>query len=153
VRVAVACDHGGYALKQAAKDTLAASGADVIDMGTDGTESVDYPDFAYKAVRLLFEKKCERVILICGTGIGMSIFANRIPGVRGALCHDCYTARMSRLHNDSNCLILGGRVTGPGLAQEIVDIWMKTSFEGGRHAARLAKIDELSQKVNDLKDK
>jgi ribose 5-phosphate isomerase B len=152
MRVAVACDHGGYTLKEAVRDALAASGAEAVDLGTEGTESVDYPDFAYKALKLLIEKQCERVILICGTGIGMSIFANRIPGVRGALCHDGYTARMSRLHNDSNCLILGGRVIGPGLAQEIIDVWMKTPFEGGRHAARLAKIDELSQKVKDLKD-
>jgi ribose 5-phosphate isomerase B len=79
----------------------------------------------------------------------MSIFANRIKGVRGALCHDSYSARMSRLHNDSNCLILGGRVTGPGLAAEIVEVWMKTAFEGGRHATRLAKIEELSEKIKD----
>ena len=153
MKVAVACDHGGYTLKQAVKAALAASGADVVDLGTDGTESVDYPDFAYKAIKLLLEKQCERVILICGTGIGMSIFANRIQGVRGALCHDGYTARMSRLHNDSNCLILGGRVIGPGIAFEIIDVWMKTPFEGGRHAARLAKIDELSQRMKDVQDK
>jgi ribose 5-phosphate isomerase B len=153
VRVAIACDHGGYTLKQVARDALAASGAEVVDLGTEDTEAVDYPDFAYKAVTLLFEKQCERIILICGTGIGMSIFANRIPGVRGALCHDCYTARMSRLHNDSNCLILGGRVIGPGTAREVIDVWMNTPFEGGRHAARLAKIDALSRKVRDSHDK
>jgi ribose 5-phosphate isomerase B len=153
MRVAVACDHGGYTLKRSVLEALAASGGEVVDLGTNGTESVDYPDFAYKAITLLLEKQCERVILICGTGIGMSIFANRIQGIRGALCHDSYTARMSRLHNDSNCLILGGRVTGPGIATEIIDVWMKTPFEGGRHAARLAKIEELSQKVKDLQDK
>jgi ribose 5-phosphate isomerase B len=149
VRVAVACDHGGYPLKQAVKDALIAAGAEVTDLGSEGTNSVDYPDFAHKAVTLLLEKSCERLVLICGTGIGMSIFANRIKGVRGALCHDSYSARMSRLHNDSNCLILGGRVTGPGLAAEIVEVWMKTAFEGGRHAARLAKIEELSEKIKD----
>ncbi|HWR68493.1 MAG TPA: RpiB/LacA/LacB family sugar-phosphate isomerase, partial [Desulfomonilia bacterium] len=116
---------------------------------TDTAESVDYPDFAYKAVKLLLEKQCERVILICGTGIGMSIFANRIPGVRGALCHESYTARMSRLHNDSNCLILGGRVTGPGIASDIVEVWMKTPFEAGRHAARLSRMEELTGKINE----
>ena len=140
-------------MKQVLNEALAASGAEVVDLGTDSTTSVDYPDFAYKAIKLLLEKKCERIILICGTGIGMSIFANRIQGVRGALCHDSYTARMSRLHNDSNCLILGGRVIGPGLALDIIDVWMKTPFEAGRHAARLAKIDELSQRVKDLQDK
>ena len=140
-------------MKRSVKDALVASGAEVVDLGTNGTESVDYPDFAYKAIKLLLEKQCERVILICGTGIGMSIFANRIQGVRGALCHESYTARMSRLHNDSNCLILGGRVIGPGIATEIIDVWMKTLFEGGRHAARLAKIDVLSQRVKDLQDK
>ena len=140
-------------MKRSVKDALVASGAEVVDLGTNGTESVDYPDVAYKAIKLLLEKQCERVILICGTGIGMSIFANRIQGVRGALCHESYTARMSRLHNDSNCLILGGRVIGPGIAQEIIDVWMKTPFEGGRHAARLVKIEELSQKVKDLQDK
>jgi ribose 5-phosphate isomerase B len=153
VRVAVACDHGGYTLKRSVRDALVAAGAEYVDLGTDGTESVDYPDFAYKAMILLKEKQCERVVLVCGTGIGMSIFANRIPGVRGALCHDGYTARMSRLHNDSNCLILGGRVIGPAIATEIIDVWMKTPFEGGRHAARLARIEELSQKVKDLQDK
>ncbi len=140
-------------MKSSVKDALAASGAEVVDLGTDTAESVDYPDFAFKAIKLLLEKQCERVILICGTGIGMSIFANRIPGVRGALCHESYAARMSRLHNDSNCLILGGRVIGPGIAGEIIDVWMKTPFEGGRHAARLAKIEELSQRVKDLHDK
>ena len=140
-------------MKSSVKDALAASGAEVVDLGTDTAESVDYPDFAYKAIKLLLEKQCERVILICGTGIGMSIFANRIQGVRGALCHESYAARMSRLHNDSNCLILGGRVIGPGIACEIIDVWMKTPFEGGRHAARLAKIEELSQRVKDLHDK
>jgi ribose 5-phosphate isomerase B len=143
MRVAVACDHGGYALKQTVKAALAASDAEVIDLGTDSSESVDYPDFAQKAIELLLKKGCERIVLLCGTGVGMSICANRVPGIRGALCHDTYTARMSRLHNDANCLILGGRVIGQGLASEIVEVWLKTPFEGGRHAGRLAKIDNV----------
>jgi ribose 5-phosphate isomerase B len=146
MRVAVACDHGGYALKQTVKVALAASDAEVIDLGTDSSESVDYPDFAQKAIELLLKNGCERIVLLCGTGVGMSICANRVPGIRGALCHDTYTARMSRLHNDANCLILGGRVIGPGLASEIVEVWLKTPFEGGRHAGRLAKIDNLNGK-------
>ena len=147
MRVAVACDHGGYALKQTVKGALAASDAEVIDLGTDSSESVDYPDFAKKAIDLLLTNGCDRIILLCGTGIGMSICANRIPGVRGALCHDTYTARMSRLHNDANCLILGGRVIGPGLAGEIVEVWLTAPFEGGRHTDRLAKIEEMTGKI------
>jgi len=147
MRVAVACDHGGYALKQTVKGALAESDAEVIDLGTDSAESVDYPDFAKKAIDLLLTNGCDRIMLLCGTGIGMSICANRIPGVRGALCHDTYTARMSRLHNDANCLILGGRVIGPGLAGEIVKVWLKTPFEGGRHTDRLAKIEEMTGKI------
>lgn len=149
MKIAVACDHGGYSLKQAVKDALSAAEAEIIDLGTDGPASVDYPEFAQKAVRQLLDKTCDRIVLICGTGIGMSIFANRIPGIRGALCHDSYTARMSRLHNDSNCLILGARVTGPGIAGEIVETWIKTPFEGGRHAARLARIEELTKSLKD----
>ena len=147
MRVAVACDHGGYALKQTVKGALAESDIEVIDLGTDSAESVDYPDFAKKAIDLLLMNGCDRIMLLCGTGIGMSICANRIPGVRGALCHDTYTARMSRLHNDANCLILGGRVIGPGLAGEIVKVWLKTPFEGGRHTDRLAKIEEMTGKI------
>ena len=147
MRVAVACDHGGYTLKLTVKGALAESDAEVIDLGTDSAESVDYPDFAKKAIDLLLTNGCDRIMLLCGTGIGMSICANRIPGVRGALCHDTYTARMSRLHNDANCLILGGRVIGPGLAGEIVKVWLKAPFEGGRHIDRLAKIEEMSGKI------
>lgn len=147
MKIAVACDHGGLALKQVVCDTLEALGAEVMDLGTDGTAPVDYPDYAGKALEALLRNECERIVLICGTGIGMSICANRCAGVRGALCHDGYTARMSRLHNDANCLILGARVTGPGIASEIVQVWMETPFEGGRHAARLLKIEELTGKI------
>ncbi|MBP6939094.1 MAG: ribose 5-phosphate isomerase B [Deltaproteobacteria bacterium] len=146
MKVAVACDHGGFALKQVVIDTLEALGAEVKDLGTDGTASVDYPDYARKALDMLLENECDRAVLICGTGIGMSICANRVPGVRGALCHEGYSARMSRLHNDANCLILGARVTGPGIASEIVQVWMGTPFEGGRHAVRLSKIETLTGK-------
>lgn len=142
MRVALATDHGGLDIKQAVKEALEASGADVMDLGTYTKQSVDYPDYAALALDALSKGECERAVLICGTGIGMSICANRRPGVRAALCRDEYTARMSRLHNDSNCLVLGGRVTGTGLAASIVKVWMETPFEGGRHALRLAKIDE-----------
>lgn len=149
MRVAVACDHGGLALKGVVCEAIKASGSEVTDLGTDTEASVDYPDYACKAVDMLLKGGCDRVVLICGTGIGMSICANRIPGVRAALCHDAFTARMSRLHNDANCLVLGGRVTGPGVASDIVDVWMKTAFEGGRHASRLARIEELTTKIKE----
>ena len=147
MKIAVACDHGGYLLKDLVKETLASGGCEVSDLGVDEEVSVDYPDFAFHAIGQLKQKKCDRIVLICGTGIGMSICANRVPGVRGTLCHDSYTARMSRLHNDSNCLIIGGRVIGPEVAREIVEVWLKTPFEGGRHQARLDKIDKLATKV------
>ncbi|HPI93660.1 MAG TPA: ribose 5-phosphate isomerase B [Deltaproteobacteria bacterium] len=147
MKVAVACDHGGFTLKPVIIDTLKTLGVEVADLGTDGTSSVDYPDYAHKAVEMLLDGACDRIVLICGTGIGMSIFANRCRGVRAALCHDGYTARMSRQHNDANCLVLGARVTGPGIAAEIVEVWMNTPFEGGRHAARLSRIEELSGKI------
>ncbi|HNY65777.1 MAG TPA: ribose 5-phosphate isomerase B [Deltaproteobacteria bacterium] len=141
MKIGIACDHGGFTLKDVVKDTLRKCSCEIIDLGTDTDSSVDYPDYAKKAIDLLLAGGCDRIVLICGTGIGMSICANRVPGVRGTLCHDGFTARMSRMHNDSNCLILGGRVLGPALAQDIVEIWVKTAFEGGRHQERLAKIE------------
>ena len=142
MKIGVACDHGGYILKDLVKEVIISRGHEVIDLGTHGTDSVDYPDYAGKATRLLKAGGCERIVLICGTGIGMSICANRIKGIRGTLCHDAFTARMSRRHNDSNCLALGARVLGPGVAQDIVEVWLDTPFEGGRHQARLNRIDE-----------
>jgi ribose 5-phosphate isomerase B len=147
MRVAVACDHGGYPLKLLVKETLTAYHAEVIDLGSDSFQSVDYPDYASRAIELFLQGGCDRIVLICGTGIGMSICANRFPGIRAALCSDSFTARMSRQHNDANCLVLGARVIGPGLAEEIVKIWFTTDFEGGRHEQRLVKIEELTKKV------
>jgi ribose 5-phosphate isomerase B len=144
MKIGLACDHGGYSLKDPVKETIARSGHEVVDLGTHSTDSVDYPDYAGKAIDLLKKGGCERIVLICGTGIGMSICANRVKGVRGTLCHDAFTARMARQHNDSNCLILGARVIGSGVAQDIVEVWLATEFEGGRHLSRLNKIDELA---------
>lgn len=146
MKIVVSCDHGGLPMKDVVTETLAKNGCEVIDMGVHNAESVDYPDYAVKALSVLTSGGCDRAVLICGTGIGMSICANRVAGVRGTLCHDAYTARMSRQHNDSNCLILGGRVLGPAIAQDIVQIWLTTGFEGGRHQARLDKIDGLRSK-------
>jgi len=145
MKIAIACDHGGFPLKDLVKDVISASGEEVIDLGTDSDDSVDYPDYAYKAIELFLNRGCDRIVLLCGTGIGMSICANRVEGLRGTLCHDAYTARMARLHNDSNCLVVGGRVTGPAIASEIVETWLKTGFEGGRHQARLDKIEGLKK--------
>jgi len=146
VRVALSSDHAGWRLKQEVKTCLEQSGVTCIDLGTDSeTESVDYPDFAAGAARAVARGECDRGICICGTGIGMSIGANKIKGIRAALCHDVYSARMTRLHNDSNVLALGARVIGPGLALEIVRTWLETPFEGGRHARRVAKLSRLEE--------
>lgn len=147
MKIGIACDHGGLPMKGLVVETLTKNNCEVIDLGTNTPDSVDYPDYALKALSMLVKGGCDRVVLICGTGIGMSICANRIEGVRGTLCHDAYSARMSRMHNDSNCLILGGRVLGPAIAQDIVEIWIRTDFEGGRHRERLDKIEDLSRVI------
>ncbi len=141
MKIAVACDHGGFAIKDIVKDVLKRNGCEVVDLGTDSPSAVDYPDTARPALEMLVRGECDRIVLMCGTGIGMSICANRIPGVRGTVCHDNFTARMARMHNDSNCLILGARVLGPAIVQDIVEIWIETEFEGGRHQTRLDKIN------------
>ena len=143
--IAIGSDHGGFDLKEKIKKFLTERKIEVEDLGTVKRESVDYPDYGIKVSKLVSEGKVERGILICGTGIGMSIVANKFPKVRAALCHDSYSARMSREHNDANVLILGGRVTGDELALEIVKIWLETSFSGGRHKSRLEKIEEIEK--------
>ncbi len=147
MEVALGCDHGGYALKTPIRQYLASKGISCRDVGTDSEDSVDYPVYGMKVAQLVSSGECQRGILICGSGIGMSIVANRLPGVRAALCHDIYTARLSRQHNDANVLVLGARVIGPGLALEIVKTWFETEFEGGgRHKRRIDLIDELAGK-------
>jgi ribose 5-phosphate isomerase B len=137
LKVAIGCDHGGIDLKDIVESVLKEFGHEIDDQGCNSSESVDYPNFA-KAVGLMVKDgKCERGILICGTGIGMSMAANRIPGIRAALCHEMFSARMSREHNDANILCLGARVIGQGLAAEIVRTWMTTDFAGGRHQRRI----------------
>ena len=121
-------------------------GLDIKDFGTYNLDSVDYPDYGIKLAKAVLKKEIERGIIICGTGIGMSIVVNRFPGIRGTLCGDIFTAKLCRQHNNSNILILGGRVLGTGLATEIVETWMNTLFEGGRHQRRLDKIDEFIKK-------
>lgn len=147
MKVAVASDHAGFSLKDTIRSYLTSLGHEVIDFGTFSEDSVDYPDYAEKVVDALVNGVVDRGILICGTGIGMSIVSNKFPGVRAALCYDEYTARMSRLHNDANILVLGGRVLSGEVAVRIVDIWLNTEFEGGRHIRRLEKIKRIEEKI------
>lgn len=146
MKIGIACDHGGLSLKGTVKAVLAKAN-EVLDFGVDTDASVDYPDCAEAALRAFKAGELERLVLICGTGIGMSLAANRLSGVRATLVHDAYTARLSREHNDSNCLVLGARTTGVAVAEEIVEIWLKTPFAGGRHQQRLDKIEQLAAKI------
>lgn len=140
MKIAVGSDHGGYALKQVVAEALKSRGADVVDMGTNGDASVDYPDYGAKVAGAVSTGQVERGVLVCGTGIGMSIVANKFPGVRAALVTDAFMARMAAEHNDANILVLGGRVTDPTTARDMIAAWLDTPFEGGRHEKRLAKI-------------
>lgn len=140
-KIAIASDHGGFDLKESVIAHLLNTGWEVDDLGPHSSDSVDYPDYGIKLAEKVAEKKVERAIVICGTGIGMSIVVNRYPGIRGTLCSDVFTAKLCREHNDSNILIMGGRVIGKGLAAEIVNTWLNTPFEGGRHQRRLDKIN------------
>ena len=143
-KIAIASDHGGFDLKESVMGALRDKGFEIDDLGPSSAESVDYPDYGIKLAQVIVEQKVERGIVICGTGVGMSIVVNRFPGIRGALCSDVYTAKMCREHNDSNILIMGGRVLSKDLALEIVMIWLKTEFEGGRHQRRIDKINEIN---------
>ncbi|HFC97740.1 MAG TPA: ribose 5-phosphate isomerase B [Thermosulfurimonas dismutans] len=150
MRIVLASDHAGFNLKEKIKAYLEEQGHEVLDVGCNSCESVDYPVFGAKGLEKLLSGEAERGIFICGTGLGMTIMANRFPGVRAALCHDCYTARMCRLHNDANVLTMGGRVIGEALALEIVKIFLETPFEGGRHARRLELIEEYARSLKNV---
>ncbi len=142
--IVIGCDHAAFALKGRIKAHLTdEAGVEVEDVGTFDESSVDYPDFGIKVAEAVSKGRFDRGILICGTGIGMSMVANRFPHVRAALCNDLFSAKMSKLHNNANILVLGGRVIGDILALEIVSTWMETVFEGGRHQARLEKFDNI----------
>ena len=144
--LAIGSDHGGFELKKAVMKHLAERGVEYRDYGTFSDESCDYPDFGEAVGRAVASGECERGIVICGTGIGISIAANKVRGVRCALCGDCYSAQMCREHNDANVLALGARVLGEGLALKIVDTYLDLSFQGGRHARRVAKIMALEDR-------
>jgi ribose 5-phosphate isomerase B len=137
VKIAIGCDHGGIDLKNIIVPLLDKLGHEISDQGTDSAESVDYPQFASSVCDKVVSNECDRGILVCGTGIGMSMAANRNKEIRAALCHDIFTARMSREHNNANILCLGARVIGPGLAEEIVKSWLDTDFAEGRHLRRI----------------
>jgi len=147
MKVVIASDHAGYFLKEKVKDFLKREGHEVIDVGCHSAVSVDYPEYGFKAIEKLLNGEAERGILICGTGIGMSIIANRVSGIRAALCLDPFLAKMARLHNDANVLVMGGRIIADGLAEEIVKVFLSTPFEGGRHQRRLEMIESLTQKL------
>ncbi len=134
-------DHAGFPLKQIVGEFLKTSGYEVIDLGTDGVASVNYVDYGKKVAKAVSLGQADKGILVCGTGMGMSIVANRFSGVRAALCSDVFSAQMSRMHNDSNILVMGGRLIGDILACEIVRVWLATPFEGGRHLERILSID------------
>jgi ribose 5-phosphate isomerase B len=138
-------DHAAYALKEKIKEYIIESGIDVEDAGTYSEDSVDYPDIGIKVASAVSTGKFDRGILLCGSGIGMSMVANRFSGVRAALCTDLFSAIMSRHHNNANILVLGGRITGEGLALEMVRSWLTTPFDGGRHQSRIEKFDRMGE--------
>lgn len=145
--VYLASDHGGFELKQSLIEHLKNIGVQVNDLGTNsGDVSVDYPDYAEQLAKKIGNDPQSRGILICGTGIGMSIAVNKFTGIRAALCHDEHTAELSRKHNDANILVLGGRILSKEQGAAIVDIWLNTAFEGGRHSTRIEKISKLEKK-------
>jgi RpiB/LacA/LacB family sugar-phosphate isomerase len=146
-KIAIASDHAGRELKEDLKEFLRSIGKDPVDMGTDGDESVDYPDFGIPVAEKVCQGKIEKAILLCGTGVGMSIVANKFQHVRAALVNDVYSARMAKEHNDANILVIGGRIAGKGLAREMVKTWLEAEFAAGRHQRRLDKIREIEKKM------
>ncbi len=150
MKIAIASDHAGFGLKNRILRYLAEKKVEAVDFGTDGRDSVDYPDYAIEVADSVSKGKLDRGILICGTGIGMSIVANKFPGVRAALCHNAVTAEAGRRHNDANVLVLGERVLDEETAVQIVGIWLETDFEAGRHQRRLDKIRAIEEAHPDL---
>ncbi len=147
MKIALASDHAGFELKETIKDFLTEH--EVIDFGTHSTESMDYPDTGFKAAEAIARGECERGILICGSGLGMSIVANKVKGIRAALCNSLKLARLSRQHNDANILVLQGRFISHNLAKKIIKAWLSTEFDGGRHSNRINKIKKYERKPQD----
>lgn len=146
MKIAIGSDHGGYNLKEAIKKHLEEKGIEYKDFGTNSAESVDYPEFGMRVAEAVKSGEFDKGIVCCGTGIGISISANKVPGIRCAVVSDTFSAEMSRLHNNANVLALGERVVGKGLALKIVDVWLETEFEGGRHERRVNKIGDIEAK-------
>ncbi|WFD10595.1 ribose 5-phosphate isomerase B [Tepidibacter hydrothermalis] len=146
-KIGIASDHGGYNLKEEIKNHLKGE-YEIVDFGTDSLDSVDYPDYGVKVAEAVKNGEVEEGILCCGTGIGISLAANKVPGIRCAVVSDTFSARMSKAHNDANIISLGERVVGRGLALEIIDTWLGTEFEGDRHQRRVGKITEIEKKYS-----
>jgi len=148
MKIAIGCDHAGFELKEKIKKLLKELNHDYKDFGTNSGESVDYPDFALKVAECVASKVCDRGILICGSGIGMSMSANKVPGVRAALCSNTEMAKLSREHNDANVLTMGARLIDGDTAKEIVKVWLKTEFLGERHLRRVNKMKDIEKKYS-----
>ena len=148
MRIAIASDHAGFELKERLKEYLQELGHECKDFGTHSNESVDYPDYALKVAESVAKSECERGILVCGSGIGMSITANKVPGIRAALCYDKKTAKLSREHNNANVLSLGARLIDEKTTREIIQVWLTTDFAGGRHLRRVNKIEEIEKRCS-----
>ncbi|MCM8784085.1 MAG: ribose 5-phosphate isomerase B [Candidatus Omnitrophica bacterium] len=148
MNIALGSDHAGFKLKEALRDFLLENGYRIKDFGTFKEESCDYPDFGYKVAKAVSEHKFERGILICATGIGQSIVANRFPGVRAALCYNLKCAKLSREHNDANIIIFGARFINKEMARKFLEIWLKTGFQKGRHLRRLKKIEKIEKEIS-----
>lgn len=146
--IAIGSDHAGYNLKKIIIDFLQKNNYEVKDVGTYGTDSTDYPDYGLAVAEAVKSGECDKGIVVCGTGIGISITANKVPGIRAALCTNSLMAKLSRQHNDANVLALGGRIIGTELALDIVDTWINTEFLGGRHEKRVKKISDIEKKYN-----
>lgn len=145
MKIAIGCDHGGIDLKQDVIDYLESRGVEILDLGTNSKESVDYPEYGKAVGEAVASKKADLGVLICGTGIGISLAANKVPGIRAAVVSDTFSAKMARAHNNANVLAFGARVVGPGLALELVEAWLDSEFEGGRHERRVNKIMEIEK--------
>jgi len=145
MKIAIASDHAGFALKERLREHAAKSGHEVLDLGTHSLESVDWPDFGAECARAVVAGRAERGVIVCGTGLGIAMAANKVRGCRAAPCHDHYTAEMTRRHNDANVVAIGARVVGEGVAFDVLDTFLATPFDGGRHAPRVAKLGALDE--------
>jgi len=153
MKIVIGSDHAGFELKEDLRVYLAERNVEVVELGAPGKDPVDYPDVGRAVAERVSKGEFQRGVLICGSGIGMSIVANRFAGVRAALCHDVYTARLSREHNDSNLLVLAGYLTAKGLAREILKVWLEAGFQGGRHQRRLEKIKAMDEEIEKCRGK